>query len=263
MARAPVGPNAMYRLSRLRAELKPFRLHFFPRLRSTNDHAAALRKRGELFAPAIVLTSHQIAGRGRGANRWFSAGGSLTVTFILPVEEHLSPLQLPLVAGLAVRNAAAKLTGNHQIELKWPNDVLHEGRKLAGLLCERLHKADLIGVGLNVNLDPADAPADLRMKLTSLCCIAGRRFDLNEVLITLAQTLHRTLGRRSEHPYAKLLEEYNQYHALTGRRIQVQSTPGESPLAGTCEGIDNIGRLLVRRGQTLHRILAGTVIVGE
>lgn len=249
-----------FSLHRLREAIKPFRLHYFPRLRSTNDHAAVLRKRGDLFAPAIVLTSLQIAGRGRGTNRWFSTGGNLTVTFVLPVEEHLSPLQLPLVAGLAVRNAASQLTGNHQIELKWPNDVLHEGRKLAGLLCERVHKADLIGVGLNVNLDPADAPADLRRRLTSLFCIAGRRFDLNEVLITLARTLHRTLGRRSEHPYAKLLEEYNQYHALTGRRIQVQSTPDEPPLAGTCEGIDHIGRLLIRHGPTLHRILAGTVI---
>ena len=247
-------------LSRLRGELKPFRLHFFPRLRSTNDHAAALRKRRELFAPAIVLTPHQIAGRGRGSNRWFSAGGNLTVTFVMPVEEHLSPIQLPLVAGLAVRNAAAKLSENHQIELKWPNDVLHEGRKLVGLLCERVHNADLIGVGLNVNLDPADAPYKLRRQVTSLCCIAGRRFDLNDVLITLAHTLHRTLGRRSEHPYAKLLEEYNQHHALTGRRIQVQSTPNEPPLAGSCEGIDDIGRLLIRRGQVLHRILAGSVI---
>jgi len=260
MVRTGCGPNTMYRLSRLRVKLKPFRLYFFPRLRSTNDHAAALRKRGELFAPAIVLTPHQIAGRGRGSNRWFSRDGNLTVTFALPVEEHLSPLQLPLVAGLAVRNAAAQLTGNHQIELKWPNDVLYEGKKLAGLLCERLHKADLIGVGLNVNLDPADAPADLRQRLTSLFCIAGRRFDLNEVLITLSRTLHRTLGRRSEHPYPKLLEEYNQYHALTGRRIRIQSSLDEPPLEGACEGIDDIGRLLVRRGTTLHRVLAGTVI---
>src|SRR3954453_3458694 len=81
-------------LRRLRNELKPVKLHWFPRLRSTNDHAAALRRRGELFAPAVVLTGRQIAGRGRGSNSWFSSrsrGGSLTVTFVFPVEEHLSP----------------------------------------------------------------------------------------------------------------------------------------------------------------------------
>src|SRR6266566_2333174 len=77
-------------LPRLKKVLKPFRLHFFPRLRSTNDHAALLRKRGDLFAPAVVLAARQIAGRGRGANTWFSAAGSLTVTFVLPADQTLA-----------------------------------------------------------------------------------------------------------------------------------------------------------------------------
>src|SRR5688572_18691849 len=99
-------------LKRLRSSVKPFKLHWFPRLRSTNDHAAVLRKRGDLFAPAIVLTGHQTAGRGRGSNAWWSGDGSITATFVFPVEEHLSPHQLPLIAGLAVRDAAAELTGD-------------------------------------------------------------------------------------------------------------------------------------------------------
>src|SRR5947207_10623919 len=62
-------------LSRLRREIKPFKLHWFPRLRSTNDHAAALRERGELYAPAVVVSGHQMAGRGRGGNsRWWGRG---------------------------------------------------------------------------------------------------------------------------------------------------------------------------------------------
>src|SRR4051795_6682011 len=90
-----------YSLDRLRAGLKPFRLHFFPTLRSTNDHAATLRKRGDLFAPAVVLTARQTAGRGRGTNTWFSAPGSLTVTFVLAEHETFAPHHLPLAAGLA------------------------------------------------------------------------------------------------------------------------------------------------------------------
>src|SRR5437870_1421856 len=99
-------------LGRLREQSKPFRVHFFPRLRSTNDHAAVLRKRGELFAPAMVITGRQIAGRGRGSNSWWSGPGCLTATFVMPVEEHLARAggahQVPLVAGLAVRDAAAE-----------------------------------------------------------------------------------------------------------------------------------------------------------
>src|SRR3954469_20896930 len=94
--------------ARLKKELKPFRLHFFPRLRSTNDHASLLRKRNDLFAPAIVLTPNQLAGRGRGRNTWWSKKGALTVTFALPIDQTKDPHQIPLIAGLAVRNAAAE-----------------------------------------------------------------------------------------------------------------------------------------------------------
>src|SRR5690242_3673387 len=95
--------------ARLREQLKPFRLHFFPRLRSTSDHALALRKRGKLFAPAVVVTPHQLSGRGRGSNTWWSDDGCLTVTFVFANDEQLQPHQIPLLAGLAVRNVASEL----------------------------------------------------------------------------------------------------------------------------------------------------------
>ena len=110
-------------------------------------------RRGELFAPAIVLTGQQTSGRGRGNNTWWSSHGCLTVTFVLPVEEKLQPHQIPLAAGLAARRAAAELCGDQGIGLKWPNDLLYMGKKLCGLLCARTQKLDLIGIGMNVNLD--------------------------------------------------------------------------------------------------------------
>ena len=254
------GPQSTsFDLSRLREGIRPFRLYWFPRLRSTNDHAAELRRRGDLFAPAIVLTSRQIAGRGRGANTWWSAGGCLTVTFAMPIEEHLAPHQLPLVAGLAVRNAAAELCGDVPISLKWPNDILYDGRKVAGLLCERIHRIDLIGVGLNLNLDPAFAPDELRGRLTSLFAITGRLTDPTDALILIARHVHRTLSRRNAHPFAAALKEYDRHHALVGRRIRVSGNPGEPAITGQCEGLDDIGRLLLRDRRQLHRIIAGHV----
>src|SRR3954466_4129254 len=121
-------------LARIRHGIKPFKLHWFPRLRSTNDHAAVLRGRRELFAPAIVLTGHQIAGRGRGSNTWWSNSGVLTATFVFPIDERLAPHHLPLLAGLALRDAVAALVPATPIKLKWPNDLLANGLKLAGLL---------------------------------------------------------------------------------------------------------------------------------
>ena len=271
-----------FALKPLRVALQPFRLHFFPTLCSTNDHAAVLRKRGDLFAPAVVLTSRQTAGRGRGGNTWFSSQGSLTVTFVLPVNQTLAPSHLPLAAGLAVRNAVAEITQNDDIQLKWPNDLVFQSQianrksqiqKLAGLLCERLDNVDLIGIGLNVNFPPQPLPSNLRDRIIYLQQIrpdpivsSGLRtkdplltpFDLNAILVTLARHLHAMLIRKSETPFPALLREYDRHHALVGRTVAVLSA-NEPPVTGKCQGLDDTGRLLLRDRSRLHRIIAGHI----
>lgn len=257
-----------FNLARLREGLKPFRLHFFPTLRSTNDHAAALRKRGDLFAPAIVLAARQTAGRGRGANTWYSAPGSLTVTFVLAADESFAPHHLPLAAGFAARNAAAEIASCGDVQLKWPNDLVvpHPSkggpplRKLAGLLCERLDGVDLIGIGLNVNPPPRTPPKALRDRVIYLRELArdDEPLDLTDALITLARHLHETLVRQSETPFPLLLREYDRHHALIGRPVTILS-PTDPPLTGKCAGLDDSGRLLLRNRAGLHRVIAGHV----
>ena len=248
-----------FALATLRRDLKPFRLHWYPRLRSTSSHAADLRRRGELFAPAVVLTGHQLAGRGRGNNTWWSGSGSLTVTFALAADESLAPHHVPLLAGLAVRAAAAELAGTDDVQLKWPNDLLHRGRKLAGLLCERVDKADLIGLGLNVDCDASDVPTHLRERVTSLNAVAGGPIDLTDALVTVARHLYRTLAHRDQGTFAAALREYDRHHALLGRRVTVTGGPGEPAVTGRCEGLDDTGRLLLRDRRALHRVIAGHV----
>jgi BirA family transcriptional regulator, biotin operon repressor / biotin---[acetyl-CoA-carboxylase] ligase len=247
-----------FRLTELRKTLRPFRLHWFSTLRSTNDHAAVMRRAGELYAPAIVLTGRQTAGRGRGAHAWWSGAGCLTVTFVLPVDDQLLPYQIPLLAGLAVRNAAAELSGSKAIALKWPNDLLFEDRKLGGLLCERIEKADLVGLGLNVNLDRAAAPRDLRASVASLAEIRGKPLDMTGVIATVAAHLHRLWSRGAGHPFGAVLQEYDTHHALVGRRVSVVDG-GELPVSGRCEGLDAMGRLMLRSRSKLQRIVCGHV----
>jgi BirA family biotin operon repressor/biotin-[acetyl-CoA-carboxylase] ligase len=251
--------DTTFELGRLRDQIKPFRLRWATRLRSTNDHAIELRRRGELFAPVIVLTGCQIAGRGRGSNTWWSGAGSITATFVMPIEEGVAPHQLPLIAGVAVREAVAEIIGaDDAVQLKWPNDLLSDGKKLAGLLCERAMKADLIGLGLNVNVPARDIPRGLRDRVTSLSQIAGRKLDLTDVLGTVAQRLHAALSHRREQSFAAMLRRYDAHHALVGRRVQITSA-AEPPIIGQCEGLDAMGRLLVRHRGTLHRVIAGHV----
>ena len=250
----------VFALKRLRAALRPFRLHWFPTLRSTNDHAAVMRRRGGLYAPAVVLTGRQTAGRGRGAHAWWSGPGCLTVTFALPVDVQLLPHQIPLLAGLAVRNAAAELSASDDVAMKWPNDLLFRGRKLAGLLCERIDKADLVGLGLNVNVDPATAPKDLSGRVASLAEIRGGAIDMTDALATVASHLHRLWSRGAGHPFGAVLQEYDSHHALVGRRVSVVDNGGPA-VSGRCEGLDEMGRLLLRsRGSNkLRRVVCGHV----
>jgi BirA family biotin operon repressor/biotin-[acetyl-CoA-carboxylase] ligase len=264
--RMPVSQQARlsaFRLAELRQRLKPSRLHWFPTLRSTNDHAAVLRKRKRLFAPAVVLTGRQTAGRGRGQNTWWSRAGSLTVTFVIPTDERIEPHQLPLIAGLAVRNAAAELSGTDAIQLKWPNDLQFEGRKLAGLLCERVLNADLVGIGLNANLNPDDAPKNLGRAIASLAQIRGHSLDITGVLATLASHLQMTLKRAAGSSFTAILREYDTHHALIGKRVSVTHAPGETSTSGRCEGLDSIGRLLLRERGKLHHVISGQVQLRE
>jgi BirA family biotin operon repressor/biotin-[acetyl-CoA-carboxylase] ligase len=247
----------------LRASLRPWRLHYRAVLGSTNDYAALLRRDGKLPAPAIVLTSRQVRGRGRGGNTWHAAPGSLTVTFALPLEERRLPQTLPLAAGVAVRRALVTLCGAEAIRLKWPNDLLHDDLKFAGLLCERVHGVDLVGVGVNVNLMPADLPVALRSRVTSLRAIVGRALPLADVLLCIAREFERVFLIGDDAPsLSPLLREFARHDALVGRPVRIEQAE-DQPITGVAEGIDSSGRLLVRDRARLHRVVAGTVLFAD
>lgn len=257
-----------YDLGRLHAGIKPVRVHHFARLRSTNDHAAELRRRRVLFAPAVVVAARQTAGRGRGQHTWWSGPGSVTATFAFGADTHLATHHVPLIAGLAVRDALTVLAGDEQVRLKWPNDVVYCDRKLAGLLCERVGTIDLIGVGVNVNLGSAKGaagpPRGLRETAVWLSQIRGKPVDLTEVLIAVGRSLQTAFSRRGETAFSQILARYDRHHALFGRRIAVSENDGQKPLTGTCEGLDRTGRLLVRTGKGapeagLRHLVSGTV----
>jgi BirA family biotin operon repressor/biotin-[acetyl-CoA-carboxylase] ligase len=218
-----------------------------------------MRHQHRLFAPAIVLTRHQTAGRGRGKNIWYSGPGVLTATFVLPTHEQIAPHHIPLIAGLAVRNAAAEVSGNDTIQLKWPNDLLFKNRKLAGLLCERVQKVDLIGLGLNIDPARRAIPAPLWPRIATLREAAGKSIDADAVLVAVARHLRLMMDRAAERPIAELLREYDSHHALIGKRVQVTDATGNAIHTGTCQGLDHMGRLLLKSRRGIERILSGQI----
>lgn len=248
-----------FKPTELTKQLAPFRLRYVATTRSTNDLAARMRREGKLFAPAVVLTSSQTRGRGRGPNRWCSDPGTLTVTFALPVDEAHPPHHLPLLAGLAVRDACQSLLGpTPAVELKWPNDLLIEGKKLAGLLCERVENVDLVGIGINVSTRLTRFPKDVQSRATTLELAAKSTRSLTPTDALLAVAHYLKLATTDREPFQAVLRRYDTHHHLVGKRVTIRTSPDET-YRGICKGLDAQGRLLLKGTDKTERFISGSV----
>lgn len=235
-------------------------------LPSTNSRALELVAQGQLGGRCtLVLADQQTAGRGRGANRWWSAEGGLT--FSLLVDSHALGLPVnrwPLVSlttGLAVCEAIDPFLGPYSETtlLKWPNDVYFQGRKLSGILVEGAdHRmgALVIGIGVNVNNSYAAAPADLGQKAVALCDVLHEKLDRGEVLTQIVRQLELRLRLLAD-GQNDLRPLWRERCLLTGRTVRIETHSGE--VTGLCRGIDRDGTLLVDTGAGCQRIVSGVV----
>ena len=233
----------MFRLHELAAHPWLARLEYAALMGSTNDVALACARQ-DSAAPLLVLAEQQTAGRGRGANRWWSAPGALTFSLMLDLSADLPVArrsQLALVAGLAVRTAIAELVDG--VELKWPNDVYVAGRKASGILIEasaaRPRRA-VVGIGINVNNSFLDAPEDVRQRAVSLIDYRSQPLDATALLIRLLDHFRDHL-ETWEAGRLNLVAEWSPYCYLTDRVIVVEA--GGKRLSGRCLGITPEGAL--------------------
>lgn len=236
----------------LRRRLHPARVVIRARLGSTNRTAALELEQQRLSAPAVVLASRQTAGRGQRTNRWWSDGGSLCVTLVLPAAGGLPVGQVPLRAGLAVASVLKRHVPGSQVGVKWPNDVMIGDAKIAGLLCARQHGVDLVGIGINVRTDFRGAPPDVRRRATSLARQVRTPPRRDELLVELWQAVRQVM---TDDNWFSL---YPALHVLHGQRVGVE-VEGRL-LEGFCRGIDRQGRLLIEHDGYLHEVANGTVV---
>jgi BirA family transcriptional regulator, biotin operon repressor / biotin---[acetyl-CoA-carboxylase] ligase len=256
-------------LTALKERLRPWRLHHYSTIDSTNLEARRLRGAGGLSAPAIVWATTQTAGRGRGGNQWVSPGGSLTATFVLPAEEGMEPHLVPLYAGLAVRSvveAVLPVGGGDAVTLKWPNDVYIGGRKVSGILCERVGgtgpsggggAVDLIGIGVNVSCVPHDFSQVLVRSVATLAA-EGAVSAPEAVLCALADELKGRL-LRTRAPWPVAAAEFRRHCHLTGKRLRIVVSPEVEAITGVCGGIDDDGFLQVETALGAQRVVSGHV----
>ena len=211
---------------------------------STNERARALAVAGAPHG-TVVTAGVQTAGRGRQGRTWTAPPG--TALLLSLVVRELDPL-LPLRAGLAVADLAGAAA-----RVKWPNDVLVDGRKVAGILVEaRPQEAwAVIGIGINAAVDLAQLPPELRDRAGTL----GRSPD--ELEPTLIE-LRGALERRLEEPGAAVVAALRERDALLGQAVTWAGG------AGTGAGVDEQGRLRVVLADGTETALdAGEVHLGE
>ena len=189
----------------------------------------------------VVTASEQVAGRGRQGRSWSApAGTSLSSSWVV----RDPPGLLSLAAGVAV----AEVCGERAM-IKWPNDVLLEGRKVAGILVEaRLQESwAVLGIGINVAIDPLEFPPELRDRAGSLGLTPN---DVEPTLVTLRDELERWIPAGPE----SILGAVRNRDALLGRPVEWEGG------SGTASGIDESGRLLVTLGDGVEAKLdAGEV----
>ena len=233
------------------------RVIYFRRLASTMEVARWEAQQGAVEG-TVIIAEEQTAGRGRIRRAWLSPKGSIALSIILYPDVAYLP-SLIMLASLAVVHSIRAVTGLKS-EIKWPNDVLINGRKVCGILIESDARGDMvdyaiIGIGINVNLKLFDFP-QISQTATSLSDELGRdvsRLDMIRYLLVEVESSYLSLQAGGS-----VYEEWRDNLVTLGKRVHV--TWGETVYEGIAESVARDGILLLRQSNgSLTRIVAGDI----
>lgn len=251
--------------SRLHTKRIGKEIYYFSKIDSTNQYA---KKLGEEGAPdgTIVIADEQTKGKGRSGRHWVTPPGS-AIAFTILLRPKLPPASISmvtLVKGLAVCNAIRELY-HLPVGIKWPNDVVIDGRKICGILTEMSAEVDgvhyiVIGTGINTNVD--SFPDEIKDVATSLKIQLGRPVDRAEVLVRVIEFFEEYYEKFEEDGDLRRLQDtYNEELLNMNEGVRVLDPKGE--YTGVALGIDPGGQLLVKRDDTgeIVKVWSGEVSV--
>ena len=230
-----------------------FTVWHYETIGSTNDEARLLATQGAAHGTTIHA-DEQTAGRGRRSHTWFSPPGNLYLSVLLRTGQPASRIiELSFLTALAVADTVeALLPRQIQAMLKWPNDVLVNGAKIAGILLEQADEATIIGVGLNV----LQAPANSAYKTTTIVANGGIA-SVDGARDILLDRLGRHLAVWQQDGFPPIRDQWLGRSYPIGAAIRVNAQ-GDSRV-GAFAGLDLDGALLLDTPQGRQRILAGDV----
>lgn len=235
--------------------------------RSTNEDAKAAANDG---APdgTLVVTEFQGTGHGRLSRGWFCPKGEGVLFSVILRPTSFLPQEAPkctLLAAVAVARAIRSL--GIDVGIKWPNDILADGRKLVGILTEMSAEMDrinhiVIGIGINVNILPQEFPAEIRKTATSLQAVNGGkpvpRVKFFQAVLEALDALYAEVATQG---FAPVLAAWRKYTITLGQEVRVIGVRDGEEYTGTAADIDEDGALLVDAADGRHRVLAGDVSI--
>lgn len=232
--------------------------------RSTNEDAKAAADAG---APdgTLVVTEFQGTGHGRLARGWFCPKGEGVLFSVILRPTSFLPQEAPkctLLAAVAVARAIRSL--GLDVGIKWPNDILADGKKLVGILTEmsaemeRIHYI-VIGIGINVNIMADEFTPDIRDTATSLAILAGHAVDRRQLLAAILHEMETLYRAVQDDGFAPVFDAWRALSVTLGQDVRVLGV-GET-FEGRAADIDETGALLVDTSEGRRRVLAGDVSI--
>jgi BirA family biotin operon repressor/biotin-[acetyl-CoA-carboxylase] ligase len=240
-------------------------IRVFHETTSTNDVIEKLAHDG-VSEGVVVFAESQTRGRGRLGRKWMSPAEK-GLWFSVLLRPNLRPheaTRLTVASATALRRALEAYTGLKP-EIKWPNDILVHGRKAAGILTELSAELDqvkhlILGIGVDVNLNPGDFPPELRRVATSLKIELGKPVSRPELAVAILRELDHDYARVAADHFSAVADEWEAHCVTLGHQVVIQV--GERQIRGRAEALGEDGTLRLRTDYGhLERIVGGDVTV--
>ena len=241
-------------------------IYYFPELKSTNIIAKgkALHRAEGIDEGTLIIAERQSAGKGRLGREWFSPVGGIWLSVILYPQLSPSYISRITLMTAVVVVKAIKMCTQIEPQIKWPNDILINEKKVCGILTEMSAELDIInwvvmGIGINVNIDHQKFPEDIQANTISLKEVSGKevlRVKLAQSFLRVFEKYYDKLKRKE---FSSILEEWKLYSHTLGRKIRVDM--GERIITGEAVDINEEGALVLKKeDDELVKIISGTIV---
>ena len=210
----------------------------------------------------VIIANRQTSGRGRLGRSWHTAeNDSLALSILLrpDIPPEKVP-QLSLLTAVALYRALSEFVPS--IGIKWPNDIMHNGAKIAGILTEmrgepgQVHAA-VIGIGVNIRRPAKGWPEEITQRVSDLSTASGRDLNRLDTAVAIIRAMERDYREYSANGFAPIREAWWRAHAASGHKVRAHGSDGY--VEGIAEALDDDGALLLRVGGQLQRFIAGDI----